>query len=431
LLIHGGRVIDPAQGRDALLNVFVRDGRVEALTPERPAADRSLAADGCLVVPGLIDMHVHLREPGAPHKETVASGTAAAVAGGFTAVGCMPNTRPTLDSPEVVHQVMDLAAASGLCRVHPIAALSLGRDGRTLSDYEVLLEAGAVAFSDDGDGLDDDALMAESFRRLAKLDRIAIQHCEARDFPRGVMHLGTVSEALGLPGFDPLSEELMIARDIALAEACQARYHVAHVSTALAVEMVRRAQSCGVQVTTEVCPHHLLLTDDACRDGDAGFKMHPPLRPQHDVEACIAGVVDGTIDMLVTDHAPHAPDEKALGFMDAPAGIIGLETSIALFAEALVHPGHIGWPRLIELMSTIPARRFAIPGGDLSPGRVADITLIDPDLEWTIQPEQFQSKSRNCPFSGRRVRGKAVHTIVEGQVCFDGHGVFRQVRSAG
>ncbi len=416
ILIRRGRVTDPANHVNTTTNILICAGVIEELTPNEPPAEQVIDAANLLVAPGLIDMHVHLREPGGEHKETIETGTAAAVAGGYTAVACMPNTSPALDTPETVQYVLRRAREAGHCKVYPVGCLSKARQGKALVDFEALVEAGAVAFSDDGDGLNDNALMSAALESLARLDKPAIQHCEDPSFSRGVMHEGEVSEELGLPGLSPLAEEFMIARDLALAQGRHARYHVAHISTQRAVDLVRAAKAKGVRVTTEVCPHHLLLTDQACRSQDPNFKMHPPLRPQGDVDACIAGVVDGTIDMLVSDHAPHTADEKAEGFGNAPPGIIGLETSLALFAKALIAPGLIEWYKLIELLSTAPARAFTLPGGTLAVGSPADVTIIDPNAEWTIDLSKFRSKSRNCPFDGMAVTGRAVCTIVEGVV---------------
>ncbi len=418
-MIKGGRVVDPGSGQDAPADLTIAGGVISSRGSEEPAFDRVIDAAGLLVVPGLIDMHVHLREPGGEHKETIETGTAAAVAGGFTAVACMPNTVPPADTPNVVKGIIQKAQEDGSCRVYPIACLSVGRAGRELADFRALAEVGAVAFSDDGDGLADNALMAAAFQALATLDRPAVQHCEDPTFTRGVMHEGKVSGELGLSGLSPLAEELMIARDLALTETHDARYHVAHISTRRAVELVRTAKAGSVRVTTEVCPHHLLLTDEACRTKDANFKMHPPLRPQRDVDACIAGVIDGTIDMLVTDHAPHLAEEKARGFLEAPPGIVGLETSLALFAKALIAPRHINWYKLIELMSTVPARIFDVSGGSLAVGSPADVTLIDPHAEWTIEVTRFRSKGRNCPFDGMAVTGRVVCTIVGGEIKYE------------
>ncbi len=419
ILIEGGCVVDPANGVDAPADLSMAGGVISSFGSEQRPFDRVIDAAGLLVVPGLIDMHVHLREPGGEHKETIETGTAAAVAGGFTAVACMPNTAPPADTPNAVMGILQKAQEVGSCRVYPVACLSKGRAGKELVEFRALADAGAVAFSDDGDGLADSNLMADAFEVLAALDRPLIQHCEDPTFTRGVMHEGEVSSALGLPGLSPLAEEFMIARDLDLAEAHNARYHVAHISTRRAVELVRTAKAGNVRVTTEVCPHHLLLTDEACRTKDANFKMHPPLRPQRDVDACVAGVIDGAIDMLVTDHAPHTAEEKARGFLDAPPGIVGLETSLALFAKALIAPGHIEWYKLIELMSTAPARIFGLPGGSLAVGSPADVTLIDPRAEWTIDAARFRSKGRNCPFDGMDVAGRVVCTIVGGDIKYE------------
>lgn len=408
-------MVDPGTGLNQPADVLIEGGHIAAVG-QTGSAPRIIEAAGLLVTPGLIDVHVHLRQPGGEAKETIASGTAAAVAGGFTTVACMPNTSPPLDTPERVREVIRIAEAEGHCRVLPIACLSHGREGRQLVDFAALAAAGAMAFSDDGDGLASDALMDQAFRELAALGRVAIQHCETPDFPRGVLHDGPVARDLGLPGLHPLSEILMIARDLVLSELHRARYHVAHVSTAHGVELVRRAKQGGVPVTAEVCPHHLLLTDEACRGLDPNTKMHPPLRPAEDVAACIAGLLDGTIDLVATDHAPHTPAEKAAGFAAAPAGIIGLETALPLAVRALVEPGRLDWYRLIELLSTAPARAFQLPGGALRPGAPADVTIIDPAARWTIDPARFRSRSRNCPFAGWEVQAQVVCTIVAGQV---------------
>ena len=419
MLIKGGRVIDPAHNINKTSNILISGGVIGDLTSQVPPAERVIDATNLLVVPGLIDMHVHLREPGGEHKETVGTGTAAAVAGGFTAVGCMPNTKPPLDTPERIRSVLRKAADVAHCKVYPLGCLTKNRAGEKLADYEGMVQAGAIAFSDDGDGLADNRKMSAALASLALLDRVAVQHCEDPTFSRGVMHEGEVSRELGLPGLSPLAEELMIARDLALAQGHNARYHVAHISTGRAVEMVRAAKAKGVRVSTEVCPHHLLLADQACRTQDPNFKVHPPLRPLGDVDACVAGVVDGTIDMLVTDHAPHTADEKAQGFVEAPPGMIGLESSLALFVKALVTPGHIDWVKLIELMSTAPARIFGLPGGTLAVGSPADVTIIDPNAEWTVDVSTFRSKARNCPFDGMAVTGRAVCTIVHGEVKYE------------
>lgn len=419
ILIKGGTILDPANHTNGVADLRLADGVVSPEAAPESGAGLTIEAAGMLVVPGLIDLHVHLREPGGEHKETIETGTAAAVAGGFTSVACMPNTSPALDSADAISRISSLAAASALCKVYPIGCLTHGRAGRELVHFAELADAGAIAFSDDGDGLADNTLMSAAFETLAQLDKPVIQHCEDPTFERGVMHEGNVSRELGVTGLSPLAEEFMIARDLALAEGHNARYHVAHISTGRAVQLIRSAKASGVRATTEVCPHHLLLTDEACRTQDPNFKMHPPLRPQADVDACIAGVVDGTIDMIVTDHAPHQAAEKARGFLEAPPGIVGLETSLALVVKALITPGHIDWYKLVDLMSTAPARIFGLPGGMLSAGNPADVTIINPHADWTIDASKFRSKGRNCPFDGLNVTGRVVCTIVDGEVKYE------------
>lgn len=409
LIIRGGRVIDPAAGRDEVADVTIVDGRI---TDERPLGAAGLDASGWLVCPGLLDIHVHLREPGQTHKETIATGTAAAAAGGFTFVACMPNTRPPLDDPDLVRRVCRLAREAGSCVVGPIAAITRGRAGRKVTDFGALIEAGAVAFSDDGDGVEDDEVMLAAFQQARDHETVLIQHCEYKSISAGgVMHLGSVSEGLGLPGLDPRSEEAMIERDLALAGKTGARYHVAHVSTGVAVDLIRRAKADGVRVTAEVCPHHLLLTHQACRGADPNTKIHPPLRLEEDVQACRQGLMDGTIDCIATDHAPHTREEKAAGFLTAPPGMVGLETAIPLAVQAMIDTGLADWPRLIEWFTTKPAAVLGLDRPPMTPGSVADLTILDPRANWRINTENFLSKSRNTPFHGRQVTGRAIGTV--------------------
>ncbi len=375
---------------------------------------------GLILCPGLIDIHVHLREPGGEHKETLETGCQAAVAGGFTTVCCMPNTTPALDNIEIVKDVLQRGAAIDLCRVNVIAAATVGRQGRELVDMSALKDAGVVAFSDDGDGIEDDDVCREVMKKLREIDRPLFPHCEFKMISkRGVMHAGPTCSRMGLLGYDPRGEELMIQRDLRMVLETATRFHVAHISTAVGVGMIFRAKQNGLPVSTEVCPHHLLLCDEDVvgADGkpDPNFKMSPPLRSRDDVKACIEGVLDGTIECIVTDHAPHTADEKQAGFMDAPMGIVGLETSLACAAKALIWPGGFGWPDLIRCMSTNPARILGLEGGTLQVGEPADITLIDPGREWTIRADAFRSKARNTPFDSWQVTGKAVATIVGGR----------------
>lgn len=409
LVLRGARVIDPTCARDEIADLAVIDGVIRE-TPRSGA--KNIDASGLIVCPGLMDIHVHLREPGQMHKETIASGTAAAAAGGFTFVACMPNTTPTLDNPETIAAVVRRAREIGLCEVGVVAAITKGRAQREVTDFTPLIEAGAVAFSDDGTGVENDALMRVAFEQAAKLGATLIQHCEYRALSNGgVMHLGDVSRRLDLPGLDPRSEEAMIERDIALARETGGRYHVAHISTAKAVELVRQAKRDGLPVTAEVCTHHLLLTHEACAEKDPNTKMHPPLRTGADVEACRKGLLDGAIDCIVTDHAPHTDQEKGVGFLKAPPGIVGLETALGLVVKAMVEPGLADWPQLIGWFTTGPARVLKRPVSGLNPGNRADLTLIDPQSRWTVDASRFHSMGRNTPFDGWKLPARALATL--------------------
>jgi dihydroorotase len=426
LVIRDGRVIDPASGRDEVVDVAVVDGRIAR---DAPHEAREFDAGGLIVCPGLMDMHVHLREPGQSHKETIATGTAAAAAGGFAFVACMPNTSPPLDEPERIRWVIDRAREAGYCEVLPVAAITRGRVGKELTDFAALSEAGAVAFSDDGVGVEDDGVMRKAFERAAQLRSLLIQHCEFRSISSGgVMHLGDVSRRLLLPGLDPRSEEAMIERDIDLCRQTGGRYHVAHISTAKAVELVRRAKGQALPVTAEVCTHHLILTDEACAERDPNTKMHPPLRTPGDVEACRRGLLDGTIDCIVTDHAPHTSEEKSAGFLKAPAGIVGLETAVGLVAKAMMknppasplgRGGGSGfeWPQLITWFTTGPSRVLHHQPPRISLGATANLTVIDPNEVWKVVPDQFVSKGRSTPFAGWTLNGRAVATVRDRRWC--------------
>ncbi len=417
LLIRGGRIIDPSQEIDEVGGVAVMDDKIAAIGRNTPSsADEIIDATGCLVVPGLIDMHVHLREPGGEEAETIETGTAAAVAGGFTAVACMPNTTPALDSDAEIEYVSRQAERVGHCRVYPIGALTKGRRGEELAEIGLMLRAGAVAFSDDGAGIADSGVCLRAMRYVNMLGALFIQHAEDVSLAGGgCMNAGVLATKLGLPGMPGIAEQVMVERDLTLARASGVRYHVAHVSTRGAIDLIRQAKARDERVTTEVCPHHLLLSDELCESFDANFKMNPPLRGHDDVAACIEGVRDGTIDCLVTDHAPHPAQTKQLEFQHAPFGVIGLETALPLYIKALIEPNIIEWSRLVGMLSTRPAALLQVSGGSLSAGSVADITIIDAQREWTIEPEQFRSKSRNTPFAGWPVRGRAVCTIVAGE----------------
>ncbi len=418
VLIRGGRIIDPASNLDRTTDLLLSGGKVARIDDHITDAGATvIEAAGLIVAPGLIDIHVHLREPGDEDEETIASGSAAAVAGGFTSIVCMPNTRPALDDEAAIEFVYRQASRANLCNVYPVGAVTKGRQGDELAEMGQMVRAGAVGFSDDGVGVAGTGVMFRALQYVRMFDKPILQHCEDPDMAAGgAMNSGETSTRLGLPGINPIAEELMIQRDLSLVRQTGSRYHVCHISTAGSIDLVRRAKAAGLLVTAEICPHHLLLTEEECADYDTNYKMNPPLRTRADVEACLRGVADGTIDCLVSDHAPHGIQEKELEFVYAPFGIIGLETAMPLFIKALIEPGVIDWPALIERLTIRPARVLSLNKGTLTPGADADVTLIDPDMDWTIDVKQFKSKSRNCPFDGWTVRGRSVTTIVGGEV---------------
>jgi dihydroorotase len=425
LLITGGRVLDPASKTDETADVAIVAGSIAQIGPNltRLPAARVIDASGCLVTPGLIDPHVHLREPGHEYKETIISGSRAAVAGGFTAVCCMPNTQPAIDSPEVIRFVYDRAAGAE-CRVYPIAAATKGRRGVELGEVLLCAKAGAVGFSDDGDAVPTAGLMARVLGAVAATGKVFMQHCQDPTMTVGAsMHAGRISTRLGLTGWPRAAEEVIIERDIRLNRSAGCRYHVQHLSSAGSVEIVRRARAEGQPVTAEASPHHLLLTDEAVDRGgspDTMAKVNPPVREQSDIDAVRRAVSEGVITVLATDHAPHAAHEKALPFEEAPMGLVGLETALALYVQALVETGVIGWMRLVEMMTVEPARLCGLTDlGALRVGGPADITIIDPDRPWTIRATELVGPSRNTPFDGWSVRGRAVATIVAGEVKFE------------
>ena len=425
LLIRGGRVVDPSQSLDRVDDLLIRDGRVVAigsatigqLAGGAVVADEVLDATGLIVTPGLVDMHVHLREPGREEDETIETGTAAAIAGGFTSVACIPNTEPPLDTQGGVEFIHQKAARADACNVFVVACASRERQGRELADIGQLVEAGAVAFSDDGSPVYDAELMRRVFEYCRMLDKPFLAHEEVLELTAGgVMHEGLVSMVLGLKGMPAAGEEVMIGRDIALAEVTGGRLHVMHLSTAGGVELVRRAKERGIAVTSEATPHHFTLTDECLRRFDSNYKMSPPLRTTADVEAILAGLADGTIDCIATDHAPHALEKKMLELDRAPFGILGLETAVGLSVTRLVVPGRLDWSRLVEAMSTLPAKILGINRGTLAVGAIADVTLIDPAMTWEVDASTFRSKSVNTPFHGWQLTGRAVATIVGGRI---------------
>jgi len=418
ILIQNGTVLDPSQKLERKADVLLRDGKVAAIGTNLGQADRVIDASGCYVTPGLIDVHVHFREPGDEEEETIASGSASAVAGGFTTVCCMPNTKPPLDNEAQVEFVCRESQRVGLANVYPVGAITKGREGKELAEIGSMHRRGAVAFSDDGVGVNDAAVMRKALQYAKMFDTVLMQHCEEHSLSGGSMHAGLASTTLGLAGIPAEAEQLMIARDLLLNRTIGCRYHVQHISTAWSVELIRQAKRDGQKwVTAEVAPHHLLLTDEHCATYDTNYKMNPPLRTGADVKACIEGVKDGTIDILATDHAPHLSEEKELEFPFAPFGIIGLEPALPLYVKALVEPGHISWMRLIEMMTSRAAAIVKLADkGTLRDGADADVTIIDPNREWTLDIEQFASKSRNCPYQGWTLKGRATHTIVGGDL---------------
>ena len=419
LLIKGGRLIDPAQQIDQAADLLIEDGRIAGIG-QFDAADEVIDAAGLIVAPGLIDMHVHFREPGKEEEETIASGSAAAVAGGFTTVAAMPNTEPTVDNEAAVAFQHRQAERAGLARLAVIGAVSVGRAGERLAEIGQMCRAGAVAFSDDGECVRNARLMRAALQYASMFGKPIIDHCEDRDLAgSGVMHAGLWSVKLGLGGIPAAAEEIMVARDLTLAEATGGRLHLAHVSTAGSVELVRRAKAGCVPVTCEAAIHHLVLTDQCVETFDPNFKMNPPLRGEADVAALRAAVADGTIDTIVSDHAPHALEEKEVEFTYAPFGVIGLETTLAVLVTRLIEPGVLTWPQAIAAMTCRPARILGLEAGTLETGRPADVTLIDPKAEWTIDATLFRSRSRNCPFHGWTVRGRALVTVVGGEVKHD------------
>lgn len=423
LLIKGGRVIDPAGKVDRTADVLMAEGKIARIDHDiaDPGA-KLIDAKGLIVCPGLIDIHVHFREPGDEDEETIESGSAAAVAGGFTSVACMPNTHPALDDEAAIEFVRHEARRAGLCNVYPIGAITKNREGVELAEIGQMIRAGAVAFSDDGAGVAKTAVMLRALQYVRMFGTPILQHCEDPDMTSGgVMNTGVTAVRLGLPGMNSIGEELMIQRDLTLVRATGSRYHVCHISTARGVEHVRQAKAAGLPVTTEVCPHHLLLTEEACATYDTNYKMNPPLRTLADMEACLAGVADGTIDCLVTDHAPHGVQEKEREFLDAPFGIIGLECALPLYVRALIESGRMDWPAMIERMTVRPAQVLSLNKGTLAVGADADVTVIDPTARWTINVRGFRSKSRNCPFDGWSVTGRAAYTIVGGQIKYQHH----------
>jgi dihydroorotase len=421
LLIRGGRLIDPVAGRDGAFDLKIEDGRVAEVGAGLSAAEgvAILEASGWLVFPGFIDLHAHLREPGREYAETIATGLAAAAAGGFTAVCTMPNTDPVVDNRAIAEFVVSKARAIRSTRLYPIGAITRGQSGKELAEFGEMRVAGAVAVSDDGRWLADGALLRHAFEHASLFGIPLVQHAEDPTLSGGApMHEGAVSTRLGLAGQPAIAEAAAVARDLLVAESASGRLHVAHLSTARALSLIREAKSRGLAVTCEVTPHHLTLSDrEVARSGfSTNVKMNPPLREAEDVEALVGALEDGTVDAIATDHAPHHEDEKSVDFNSAPFGVVGLETAAAVVHDRLVLTGRLSLSRFAELFSAGPARAFDLPGGDLAPGSPADVTLFDPGRRWTVDPARFESLSRNTPFAGWELRGAPAATVVGGRI---------------
>jgi dihydroorotase len=418
-IIRHGRIIDPANKRDEVGDLAMVDGRITDLSAIRNLKSEidEIDASNLIVAPGLIDIHVHLREPGFGWKETIESGARAAAAGGFTTIVCMPNTSPVADSPSTIAWIKDRAAKVACVNVLPTGAISKGLQGEELAPLGSLAQAGVVAITDDGRCIQNNELMRRAVEYARMVGLPVFDHCQDYNLVgAGVVHEGYWSTLLGLPGWPRAGEEAIVLRNVLLAELCGHHIHCQHISAAGSVRILREAQARGIKISGEVCPHHIALGDDAVQNFDTNFKMNPPLRAKEDVAALLEGIADGTLSILCSDHAPHAKFEKEVEFDAAPFGIVGLETELGLFLDLLVHKSKsIDLPRLIEMFTANPARLLQIEAGTLSPGRAADVTLIDPELEWTFEASASHSISRNTPFDGWKLKGRAVRTIVAGK----------------
>jgi dihydroorotase len=420
LLLKGGRVVDPAQGLDQTLDVMIADGLVEEVGPRVPPRGATIVeVKGLVVCPGFIDIHTHLREPGQEQKETIATGTRAAAAGGFTAVCAMPNTVPVNDQAGITRAMIERARTDGVVRVYPIGAITRGQKGEEIAELGDLREAGCVAFSDDGRPVASARVMRRALEYAKAFDAVLVDHCEEPSLhENAAMNEGEVATLLGLRGSPAAGEAIVVERDVLLAELVGGRVHIAHISAAASVDAVRRGKARGVRVTAEATPHHLLLTDERVRETsyDTSTKMNPPLRSEADRLSVIAGLQDGTIDCIATDHAPHAVDDKKVEYDHAAFGVVGLETAVALGLDRLVGPGLLSLPQLVALLSTNPARVLSLPGGSLAPGSPGDVTVLDLGRKRQVDPSKFESLGRNTPFGGLVLTGWPAMTIVAGRV---------------
>jgi dihydroorotase len=419
ILIKNGRVIDPASGIDEKADVFIDQGRIARIGKIDCECDHLIDAKDCFVVPGLIDMHVHFREPGDEEEETILSGSNAAVAGGFTSVVCMPNTEPAIDNQTSVEFVHRMGRQARKTYIYTMGALTKAREGRELAEMGLMHQAGAIGFTDDGSGVQEPAVMLRALKYANMFDTFVAQHCQDNSLgSKGVMNSGYHSTVLGLPGIDPLAEEMMLWRDIQLIKKTMTRYHAQHISTAGSVRIVTNAKKEGLPVSCEVTPHHLLFTDEALSDYDTYLKVNPPVRGAKDIKALRKAIKNGVVDALVTDHAPHLKSEKELEFLTAPFGIASLECALSLFVKALIESGIIGWSELIRMLTAGPAKVLGIDKGTLGQGKQADVTVINPEKKYRIEPDKFYSKGRNCPYTGWEVTARVEKTIVGGELRF-------------
>lgn len=420
LLIRQGRLVDPVGGIGGVMDILIEDGKVAMIASNINEPDaQAIDAQGLTVCAGLVDMHVHLRDPGYEYKETIQTGTAAAARGGFTSVACMPNTKPAIDCPEVVDYVNERAAKACGVHVWPIGAVTEGEEGRRLTDFEALKEAGVVALSDDGVPLQNANLMRDGLILAHRQNLTILSHCEDADMVKNyAVNEGRVSRQLRLDGRPAIAEEIMVARDAMLAEETGAAVHICHISTAKSVALVRRYKRKGVQITCETCPQYFTLTEDEILTGGPLARVNPPLRTKTDMEAIIEGLKDGTIDAIATDHAPHSAEEKARPLTEAPSGMVGLETALAVALTSLYHTKEMGLSDILRKMTINPACILRIPKGRLAIGADGDVVVFDPDEAWTVDPEQFASKGRNTPFKGKTLRGKVKYTVVGGEVVY-------------
>ena len=420
VFIRGGRIIDPASGRDEIGDLLIENGIISNVTSKPPGDIIELRAEGKIVAPGLIDMHVHLREPGGSQKETIATGTCAAAAGGFTTVLAMPNTMPPADGPNTIALMRQRAAETARVNVFVSGCITVGMKGEQLAPIGSLYKAGVVALTDDGHCVQNNELMRRALDYARMFDLLTLDHCQDYNLSAGgVMHEGYWSTVLGLPGWPRVAEDMIVARNVLLSELTGARLHVQHLSSKDSVRIVREARARGVKISAEAMPHHLALTDASLESYDTRFKMNPPLREKVDQDALFAGLADGTIEILASDHAPHASYEKEVEFADAPFGIVGLETELGIFQKLLIEGGVLDWPGMLAKLTINPARLLRLDRGTLAPGAPGDVTIIDPQCPWTVDSAWFESHSRNTPFDGWELPGRAIYTIVNGTVVWD------------